>query len=149
MWLQYCHLTQNKIDARTQKNSPIFICNVKIENYEIMISFDVTSLYTNVPIKDTINIIKDLIEHDQEFSNKTKIPTSEFLDLVTLVLTKTWFLFNGKYLSQTDGVAMGGPASSVVAEIYMQSHESTALTTTDTPPKVWKRFVDDVYAIIH
>ena len=44
---------------------------------------------------------------------------------------------------------MGGPASSVVAEIYMQSHESTALTTTDTPPKVWKRFVDDVYAIIH
>ena len=43
---------------------------------------------------------------------------------------------------------MGGPASSVIAEIYMQAHESTALTTTSNPPKVWERFVDDVFLII-
>ena len=30
----------------------------------------------------------------------------------------------------------------------MQSHESTAITTADVRPKVWKRFVDDVFAII-
>ena len=30
----------------------------------------------------------------------------------------------------------------------MQAHESTALTTTSNPPKVWERFVDDVFLII-
>ena len=64
------------------------------------------------------------------------------------MLTKTCFQFNWKFLKQTDGVAMGGPASSVIAEIYMQAHESTALTTTSNPPKVWERFVDDVFLII-
>lgn len=46
-----------------------------------MVSFDVTSLYTNVPIKGTWNIIKDLIENDTAFGKKTKIPVQDFLRL--------------------------------------------------------------------
>ena len=34
------------------------------------------------------------------------------------------------------------------AEIYMQTTETTALTTTSHPPKVWERHVDDVFSII-
>ena len=43
------------------KNSATFsnyIRNVPIENKEIIVSFDVTFLYTNIPIIDTLNIIK-------------------------------------------------------------------------------------------
>ena len=43
---------------------------------------------------------------------------------------------------------MGGPASSTTAEIYMQAYERTAITTSLHPPKVWKRFVDDVSSIL-
>ena len=43
---------------------------------------------------------------------------------------------------------MGGPASSTTAEIYMQAYERTAITAALHPPKVWKRFVDDVYSIL-
>ena len=43
---------------------------------------------------------------------------------------------------------MGGPPSSIVAEIYMQATEMTPLTTTSHPPKVWERHVDDVFSII-
>ena len=43
---------------------------------------------------------------------------------------------------------MGGPASSTTAEIYMQAYERTAITTAMHPPKVWERFVDDVYSIL-
>ena len=65
------------------------------------------------------------------------------------MLTKTCLKFNRKFQKQTDGVAMGkARQSSVIAEIYMQAHESTALTTTSNPPKVWERFVDDVFLII-
>ena len=43
---------------------------------------------------------------------------------------------------------MGGPASSTTAEIYMQSNESTAISTALHPPKVWERFAHDVYPIV-
>ena len=43
---------------------------------------------------------------------------------------------------------MGGPASPTAAEIYMQAHEHTALSLTLHPPKVWERFVDNVYSIL-
>ena len=43
---------------------------------------------------------------------------------------------------------MGGPASSTTAEIYMQAYERTAITMALHPPKVWERFVDDVYSIL-
>ena len=43
---------------------------------------------------------------------------------------------------------MGGPPSSIAAEIYMQATETTALTTSSHPPKVWERHVDDVFSII-
>ena len=43
---------------------------------------------------------------------------------------------------------MGGPASSTTAEIYMQDYERTAVTTALHPPKVWERFVDEIYSIL-
>ena len=43
---------------------------------------------------------------------------------------------------------MGGPASSIAAEIYMQAHESTVISTTLHPTKVWERFIEDVCSIV-
>ena len=113
-----------------------------------MVSFDVTSLYTNIPIIDTLNIMKDYVNNDDQFTRKTAIPQDKFLDLVHLVLTTTWYTFNSQFYQQTDGVAMGGPASSTTAEIYMQAYEHTAITTALHLPKVWERFADDVYSIL-
>ena len=64
-----------------------------------------------------------------------------FLDLVNLVLTTTRYTFNSKFYQQSDGAAMGGPASSTTAEICMQVHEQTAISTLQQPPKFWERFV--------
>ena len=58
-----------------------------------MVSFDVTSLYTNIPIIDTLNIIKDYVNNDDKFTRKMAIPQEEFLDLVNLVLKTTWYTF--------------------------------------------------------
>ena len=101
-----------------------------------MVSFDVTSLYTNIPLIDTLSIIKDYVNNDDQFTRKTAIPQVKFLDLVHLVLTTTWYTFNSQFYQKPDDVAMGGPASSARAEIYMQVYECTAITTTLQPPKV-------------
>ena len=113
-----------------------------------MVSLDVTSLYTNSPVVDTLNIIKDYVNNDDQFTRKMTIPPDKFLDLVHLVLTTTWCTFNFQFYRQTDGVAMGGPASSTTAEIYMQAYKRTAITTVLHPTKVMERFADDVYSIL-
>ena len=64
------------------KNSTTFsnyIRNVAIEDDEIIISFDVTSLYTNIPIIDTLNIIKDYVNNDDQFTRKRLYLKTSFL----------------------------------------------------------------------
>ena len=101
-----------------------------------MVSFDVTSLYANIPIIDTLNIIKDYVNNDDQFTRKTAIPQDKFLDLVHLVLATTWYTFNSQFYQQTNGVAMGGPASSNAAEMYGHAYQRTAITTALHPPNI-------------
>ena len=51
-----------------------------------MVSFDINFLYTNIPITDMLNIIKDYVFNDDQYTRKTAIPEDKFLDLVNLVL---------------------------------------------------------------
>ena len=91
-----------------------------------MVPFYDTSLYTNIPIIDTLNIIKDYVNNDDKCTRKTAIPQDRFLDLVHLILRTTWYTFNSQFYQQTEGVAMADTESSTTAEIYMQAYESTA-----------------------
>ena len=45
-------------------------------------------------IIDVVNIIKNYINIDDQFTRKTAIPQDKFFDLVNLVLTTTWYTFN-------------------------------------------------------
>ena len=101
-----------------------------------------------MPIEDALVIIKELLENDETLSDRTPLSPKNVLDLLEFLVRTTFFIFNGTYYQQTEGVAMGGPPSSIVAEIYMQATETTALTTTSHPPNVWERHVDDVFSII-
>ena len=50
---------------------------------------------------------------------------------------------------QIHGCVMGSPASPVVANVCMEVIENTAIETTQTKPKTWKRFMfDDSFSII-
>ena len=136
-----------KVENNNAKISTTFsnyIRNVPIEYDEIVVSFDLT-LYTNIPIINTLNIIKDYVNNDDQFTRKTAIPQDKFLDLVNLVLAITWYNFNSQFYHETYSVAMGGPVSSTTAEIHMQAHEHTAISTTLHPPKVWEQIVENFF----
>ena len=75
------------------KNSTMFssyIRNVSIEDGKIMVSFDVTFLYKNIPIICMLNILKDHVNNDDQFTRKTATPQDKFHDLVNLALTTNW-----------------------------------------------------------
>ena len=81
---QLTFLKPVKDENNNAKNSTTlsnYIRNVPIEDAEIMVSFDVTSLCMNIALTDTLNIIKDYVNDDQ-FTRKTAIPQDGFFDLV-------------------------------------------------------------------
>ena len=70
------------------------------------VSFDVESLFTNVPLQRTLKIIEDRIYNKKLF--KTKLKKSTLRKLIRDTCTKTVFSCNNKLYEQTDGVSMGG-----------------------------------------
>ena len=86
-----------KDENNNAKNSTTFsnyTRNVPIEDDEVMVLFDVTSAYMNIPIIHMLNIIKDYVNNDDQFTRKTAIPQGKFLNLNNMVLTTTWYTFN-------------------------------------------------------
>ena len=84
-----------------------------------MVSFDDIFLYSNIPITDTLSIIKNYVDNSDQFTRKVAIPQDKFLDLVNLVLKTTWYIFNYNFYQKSHGVAIGGPAFQTTTEIYI------------------------------
>ncbi|XP_077278940.1 uncharacterized protein LOC143906618 [Temnothorax americanus] len=77
-------------------------------------------------------------------SKKCKIPRSEFLIAVRLVLNSTFFTFNSIIYQQIFGSPMGSPLSPTAVDIVMQDLEASALATLKYTPPFFVRYVDDI-----
>ena len=105
-------LTHSKF---TVKNTKAFIQEFKNmlppDDYKL-ISFDVTSLFTNIPLDYTINIILKQIYDQREL--ETKILRKEMKNFLLLCTEKVHFSYDNKLYSQKDGIAMGSPLGPVI-----------------------------------
>ena len=117
-----------------------------------MVSFDVESLFTNIPLGECIDLAVNYIS---EGNPDLKLSKSELRSLLTIATAQTHFLFNGSFYDQIDGVAMGSPLAPVLANLFMGHHEKLWLenfrnmmslyflitSTLDTPTSgsLWKK----------
>ncbi|CAH8587573.1 unnamed protein product [Schistosoma rodhaini] len=109
-----------------------------------MCSFDVNSLFTNVPLEETVEFICDFItSHNIRIS----IPTTYLRDLILLCTKNIKFYFQGKAYMQIDGVAMGSPLGPVLANIFMGMIERQVSQFIDGIT-LYKRYVDDILVIL-
>ena len=81
--------------------------NLDMEDKDLMVIFDIASLYTMIPIDEAIDVIKTITD-------------SETVDVLKLCLKSSFFSFKGIIYEQTYGVAMGSPLSPIFANIYME-----------------------------
>ena len=116
----------------------------EIQDGEILVSYDVSSLFTNVPVDETIEILVDKAFHNKWF-NKTyhlQLERSELANLLNLAVKNQLFQLNGKLYQQVDGVAIGSPLGPLMANTFMCSIEQK-LVDNNRIPSFYHRFVDD------
>ena len=137
--------------------------SIKLQENEELVSFDVSALFTSIPVNQALDVINQLIinhQTDMEFKSKVGQAWYEVADhldredvmlLLKIVLNNCVFSFQGKFYKQLHGAAVGSPCLPVVANIYMEYFENRALGpklpisfTIDT----WLRYVDDVLTIV-
>ena len=94
--------------------------NIDMKNKKLA-SFDVKSLFTNVPVEGALEAIKQVIDLLDE--RTLPLPKSQYLDLISLCMHFNAFSFNGEEYAQLSGLAMGSPLSPVAACFYMERLE--------------------------
>ena len=100
---------------------------------ECLSSYDVSALFTSVPIDPALTIIKDLLVKDSILKDRTVIGIDDIILLLEFCLKKTYFSFQGQFFEQVEGAAMGSPVSPIVANLYMEYLEQKALSTAPHP----------------
>ena len=118
------------------KNSTSFVDRIHVIGIELqdqMISFDVTNLFTQVPVDEALRVVEERLSADDSLKERTSIPTPQLIELIELCLRSTYFQFQDRFFEQTDGAAMGSPLSPVIANLYMEHLEENALQTAPLP----------------
>ena len=114
---------------------------IKLEPGERISFYDVSALFTSVPIDPALNIIKDLLDKDTTLKERIVMEVSDSILLLEFCLKNTYFSFQDQFYEQVEGAAMGSPVSPIVANLYMEYLEQKALSTAPTP-KFWHRYVE-------
>ena len=126
--------------------------SIKLQDNEELILFDVSSLFTNIPVNQALDVINQLIiQHQTDTDFKYKVgkawyEVADHLDredvmaLLKVVLHNCVFSFQGKFYKQLHGAVMGSPCSPVVANIYVMQQQDCLLSCQLCPtfPPAWK-----------
>ncbi|CAH8435813.1 unnamed protein product [Dicrocoelium dendriticum] len=109
-----------------------------------MFSLDVVSLFTNVPLEETIDYLCEFILLR---NINVGIPLDRLRQLLLMCTRNIQFQFNGTLYRQIDGVAMGSPLGPLLADVFMSKLECNQLNESINSLVYYGRYVDDIFCI--
>ena len=110
-----------------------------------LVSYDVESLFTNVPVKETTEIALNLIfDHHSDL----KMSKPQLRKLFSFATSQTHFMFDGQYYDQIDGLSMGSPLGPTMANLFMGKHEKEWLENfSQSNVLFYQRYIDDIFCV--
>ena len=133
------------VSQHTLQDSFDFVNKIRTIDFtdKVFCSVDVMSLFTNVPLHQTIDFIGTICE---KFNITLPLSFDCLKSLILLCTENVQFSFDGQFFFQKDGVAMGSPLGPVLADIFMGFFENF-LIDKQCMPVHYFRFVDDSFAV--
>jgi hypothetical protein len=131
--------------------------NCKVKKGHILITADVKSLYTNVPLEHGVKVVSEFVKHNCEHIDMLGMEHTDFVEMLKTVTQSGYFRFNDQYYRQKEGLGMGVKPAPSFAIIYVYLTVEKPLlendfryseATPDKPPDImnldsWNRYVDD------
>ena len=88
----------------------------------VMASFDIESLFTNIPLQETIDLcVENLFQDRTHFDNLSK---DSFRDLLTRTIFESLILFDQEFYKQHNGVAMSSLLGPPLGNVFLCYHEN-------------------------
>ena len=112
--------------------SSVFLC-----------SSDISSLFTNVPLAETIQICAETFYN--VFLRPPPLPRNVFVELMHLATSSVELSFNNNMHRQIDGVAMGLPLGPALANTFV-GYQEVKLFGNTNKPLAYFRYFDDTFA---
>ena len=107
-------LTTNKYTVKDSFNFATEI--VELDSSSFMGSLDIDSLFTNITLEETIEISTNNLFKNSDIVHSLK--KSEFKEILSLATKEWYFIFNNILYKQIDGVAIGSPLGSSLANSF-------------------------------
>lgn len=124
--------------------------SIQIEDSHILLTYDITSLYTNLKFTEIINSVTRALNAHTDLNYEIKRPNTESLiDILEIILSKNEFTFNKKCFRQITGVSMGQIASPEISDIAIYEHIENILKSFKYRNNIifHKRMRDDGFII--
>ena len=112
-----------------------------------MASLDVESVFTNIALNEAINnYVSDL--HNKNLYNG-KLSKIDLFKLLETATSESSFIFEYLLYKQVDGVAMGSPLGTTLANAFLCHYEKEWLDNCPIhfKPVIYKRYVDDIFVL--
>ena len=106
----YCGKNSSFVKDGTDFIKKIKHFSINLEE-ETLVSFDVSAVFTSIPVPVALQVINSKISTCTNFTNVYKIPTEKFIKLLEFTVTNCNFYFNKKFYKQSQGAAMSSPVS--------------------------------------
>ena len=133
-----------KINCSTKRVSEA-VSQTQLDTDEVMISFDVTALYTNVPVNEAIQLAAEKLYSGNPGIKYPPVVKATFITLTNLASKDVVMWTPEGYYRQTDGLAMGSQPAGPLANIWLSQFEPAIRDSA----KIIERYVDDIIRSIN
>ena len=137
-------LPESQINCSTKRVSEVS-SQTQLDPDEVMISFDVTALYTNVPVNEAIQLAADKLYSGNPGIQSPPVDKDTFITLANLASKDVVMWTPEGYYRQKDGLAMGSQPAGPLANIWLSQFEPVIKDSA----KIFERYVDDIIRSIN
>jgi hypothetical protein len=102
------------------KNSGHFVQlskSANLQSSDTLISFNIISLFTNVPVEKALQVIRSKFHSDDTLPERSVLQVDVIMELLEVCLRTTYFQVDDKFFQQKDGMAMKSSLSPIVTNI--------------------------------